>query len=441
MARTADRQTWLSSGRFLARNVGRPVMRFLHVEAAGGILLLAATLAALLWANSPWSASYESLWGTDLTIRLGDHVIREDLRHWVNDGLMAIFFFVVGMEIKHELVAGQLSSPRTAALPAFAALGGMVLPAGLYAALNAGGAGAAGWGIPMATDIAFAVGLLALLGDRVPNELKVLLLGLAIVDDIGAIVVIAAFYTDAVAVGWAVVALLGLALVVGLRRGRVRYVPVYAVVGAGVWLATFESGVHATLAGVALGLLTPARPLLAEPDADVIADRLSPDTSVTAGDVRDVSFEIRESVSVAERLQDVLHPWTGYVVIPVFALANAGIELSWDQLADATTSPVAIGVVLGLVAGKLVGVTGAVAAARRTGLAELPPNVGSRQIAGMAGLAGIGFTVSLFIAGLAFEDPALQAEAKVGILAASVIAAALGAAVLRTAPAPRPSDR
>jgi NhaA family Na+:H+ antiporter len=430
MGRTADRPTWIASDRFLARAVGRPIARFLHVEASGGVLLLLATVVALVWANSPWKAGYEALWTTELVVDLGGHAVTEDLRHWVNDALMAVFFFVVGMEIKRELVDGQLSSARDAALPAVAAVGGMVVPAALYAAINAGGDGAAGWGIPMATDIAFAVGVLALLGDRVPAQLKVLLLALAIVDDIGAIVVIAAFYTDDLEVRWALAALLGLAAVLVLRRARVWYVPAYVLVGAATWLATFESGVHATIAGVVLGLLTPARPLLPEPDADRIAHQLSADHAVTAAELRDVSFQVRESVSVAERLQDLLHPWTSYVVVPVFALANAGVELSGSGLRDAATSPVAVGIVVGLVAGKLAGVAGAVAIARRTGLA-LPGGVTGRHVGGMAGLAGIGFTVSLFITGLAFDDAAHQAEAKVGILAASVLAAAAGTLVLR----------
>jgi NhaA family Na+:H+ antiporter len=433
-----DRPTWIASDRFLARALGRPIARFLHVEASGGFVLLAATVAALAWANSPWRASYETVWTTVATVDVGGHAVSEDLRHWVNDALMALFFFVVGVEIKRELVDGQLATPREAALPAVAALGGMVVPALLYLALNAGRDGAAGWGIPMATDIAFAVGALALLGDRAPPSLKVLLLGLAIVDDIGAIVVIAAFYTDDLDARWAIAAVGGLALVAVLRRARVWYVPVYAVVGAAVWLATFESGVHATIAGVALGLLTPARPLLPEPDADRVAHRLSADTAVTAAEVREMSFEVRESVSVAERLQDVLHPWTSYVVIPVFALANAGVELSGEALGDAATSPVAIGIVVGLVAGKLLGVTGAIALGRRAGL-TLPGDIAPRHLTGVAGLAGIGFTVSLFITGLAFDDPALQAEAKVGILVASVLAAAVGTLVLRRSPRGAPA--
>ncbi|MGH9024331.1 MAG: Na+/H+ antiporter NhaA, partial [Acidimicrobiia bacterium] len=278
--------TWQHSGSFLARYLGRPVLRFLHVEAAGGLLLLASTVVALAWANSPWSLSYRELWDTKLVVNLGGHVLEEDLRHWVNDALMAVFFFVVGLEIKQELASGHLSKWRDALLPAVAALGGMVVPALIFAAVNAGGPGSAGWGIPMATDIAFAVGVLALFGDRVPTPLKILLLALAIVDDIGAIAVIAVFYTDEIQAPWALAAVAGLLLIVTLRRLRVWYTPVYAVVGAAVWLATFESGIHATIAGVALGLLCPARPLLPETEAAAIADELSVDSQVTVTDVR-----------------------------------------------------------------------------------------------------------------------------------------------------------
>src|SRR5688572_6915273 len=274
---TTPRSTWLASDRLLARTVGRPVGRFLEIEASGGVLLVAATIAALVWANSPWDASYESLWSTVLTLDLGGHVLSEDLRHWVNDGLMTVFFFVVGVEIKRELVDGQLASVRDAAVPALAALGGMVLPAALYLAVNVGGEGADGWGIPMATDIAFAVGVLAVLGDRVPAGLKVLLLGVAIVDDIGAIVVIAVFYSDGLSAAWGAAALAGLLAVAVLRRAKVWFLPVYVVLGVAIWVATLESGVHATIAGVALALLAPARPLLDEVDADAVAERLSLD--------------------------------------------------------------------------------------------------------------------------------------------------------------------
>ncbi|HEX4868188.1 MAG TPA: Na+/H+ antiporter NhaA [Acidimicrobiales bacterium] len=422
---------WLNSERFLARRLARPVQRFLDIEASGGLLLLLGTVVALVWANSPWSAVYRDLWHTELAVDVGGRIVAADLRHWVNDALMALFFFVVGLEIKQELVSGHLARARDAMLPAVAALGGMVVPAAIYLAVNHRGGGGDGWGIPMATDIAFALGVLALLGSRVPTQLKVLLLALAIVDDIGAIVVIAVFYSDEIHVRWALAALAGLVLVALLRRLRVWYVPVYAVIGVAVWFATFESGIHATIAGVALGLLTPARPLMPEHDAAAVADELSEDYEVTVTEVRAMSFRLRESVPVAERLQDLLHPWTSYVIIPLFALANAGIELSCDVVRDAATSRVTIGVALGLLVGKLVGITGAVALATRLRLGTLPDGVTFGQVVGLSLLAGIGFTVSLFISGLAFSHPALEAQAKLGVLAVSVLAAVAGSVVLR----------
>ena len=431
---------WLRSDRFLARSVARPVQRFLHIEASGGLLLVAAAVAALVWANSPWSPGYHDLWATKLTIELGGHAITHDLRHWINDGLMTLFFFVIGLEIKQELTNGQLTRPRDAAIPAAGALGGMLVPALVYLVFNLGGDGAPGWGIPMATDVAFALGVLALLGPRVPAELKVLLLGLAIVDDVGAIVVIAAFYSDGLDASWGVASALGLVLVWGLRQVGVRYLPVYVALGFGIWLATFESGVHATIAGVALGLLAPARALLPEVDADRIAGELSTDLAVTATEVRDISFRIRESIPVTERLQDLLHPWSSYLIVPLFALANAGITISADSLRDAATSPVTSGVVIGLVVGKLVGVAGAIALAVRLDIGRLPETITSRHIVGMAAIAGIGFTVSIFVAGLAFADPVLSERATIGVLAASVLAATCGTAILLRGPRPNGAD-
>jgi Na+:H+ antiporter, NhaA family len=275
------------------------------------------------------------------------------------------------------------------------------------------------------------VGVLALLGSRVPSSLRVLLLGLAIVDDIGAILVIAVFYTDAVSAGWLAVAAGGLVAVGLLRRAKVWYPPIYFVVGLVVWLATLESGIHATIAGVALGLLTPARPFLSEVDADRIADELSSDRDVSAAEAHDIAFRIRESVNVAERLEEALHPWTIYIVIPIFALANAGVPLSSEAIGDAAGSTITLGVIVGLVAGKVIGVLGATALAVRVGWGRLPGGVTWSHIAGMAALAGIGFTVSIFITGLAFDDPVAQDEAKIGVLAASVVAAILGTVLLR----------
>ena len=420
----------MGSDRFLARTVARPVNRFLEIEAAGGILLTAAAAIALVWANSPWSASYHELWGTVLTVDLGGHVISEDLRHWINDGLMTLFFFIIGVEIRQEVTDGQLASPRTALVPAAGALGGMVVPALIYAIVNRGGPGADGWGVPMATDVAFAVAVLALLGRRVPASLKVLLLGLAIVDDIGAILVIAVFYSGGLDGRWFVVAAAGLLLVVVAQRVGVRFAPFYVAIGVVIWLATFEAEIHPTIAGVALGLLTPARPLLPPVDADAVAGELSTDEHVTAAEVRDIAFRLREAVPVTERLQDLLHPWTSYVIVPLFALANAGVVVTSASIGDAASSPVTLGIVAGLVGGKLLGVTGAMLLATRWGGGRLPEGVTTRHVVGMAGIAGIGFTVSLFVVDLAFDDPALADQAKLGVVAASLLAALVGAGVL-----------
>jgi Na+:H+ antiporter, NhaA family len=370
---------------------------FVSVEALGGIALLVAAAAALIWANSPWSDSYASFWGREITVGSGSLSITNSLRHWVNDGFMAVFFFVVGVEIKRELVEGELSDRARARLPVAAALGGMVVPALIYVAWNPSGPAFRGWGIPMATDLAFALGILALLGPRVPRGLKVFLLTLAIVDDIGAIVVIAVFYSDGIELAWlggaaAVVAVLYVARRLGARH------PVVAVAPAVVlWVCFFESGVHATIAGVTLGLLIPAG---TEPDRAAL-----------------------------NRIERGLHPWTSFLVVPVFALANAGIALGPDALRDAASSPITWGVATGLVVGKIIGIVGVTMIGPRLRLGRLPAGVGIRQVLGIGAVAGIGFTVSLFVAELAFGGERLAA-AKLGILAGSVAAAVLGGSFL-----------
>jgi len=393
---------------------------------ASGILMLIATAAALIWANSAWSGSYESFWHTDLVLGVGSWSIEMSLSHFVNDGLMAMFFFVVGLEIKRELVTGELADRRAAAFPAIAAVGGMVVPAALFLLSNFGGAGAGGWGIPMATDIAFAVGIVALLGNRVSARLKLFLLTLAIVDDIGAIVVIAIFYTEDISFAWlalSAVLLIGLRF---LRRAQVWTTPVYAVVGAVIWYATWRSGVHATIAGVAMGLMTPALPLLTGEEADDIADAL---VEPTAEEVRDSAFQIRECVSVGSRLETLLHPFTSILIVPLFALANAGIPLGGQAIVDAMSAPVTLGVMAGLVIGKPLGIALFAYVATLFGF-ELPKSMNWRQFIGMGLVAGIGFTVSIFVTGLAFTDQALADQAKIGILAASFLAALGGLAML-----------
>ncbi len=433
------KEAWSGGDTRLARAVARPMVRFLAQETASGVLLLVATAAALIWANLPGELgeSYHHFWETHFQLGIGDwKILDKPLEAVVNDALMVLFFFVVGLEIKSELVVGDLREPRVAALPAVAALGGMVVPALIYVAITAGGPGVNGWGVPMATDIAFAVGVLALLGPMVPQRLKLFLLTLAIVDDIGAILVIAVFYTTSIAFDWLSLALGLILLIVALQRFRVWYTPVYALIGIVVWYATFKSGVHATIAGVVLGLLTPARPLLGPRAFENVEDVLSGDRA-TPSAINDANWQMRESVAVTTRLAGLVSPWTSFVVVPIFALANAGIELSGDKLSAAASSRVTLGIVAGLVVGKTLGVFSFTWAAVRSGFAELPPGVTMKHVAGGGAVAGIGFTVALFIAKLAFvgDDAAILDEAIMGILVASLTATILGWFILRLASA------
>ncbi len=425
------KEAFSGSDSAVAKRVARPMVRFLAQETASGVLLLVATAAALIWANF-FGDSYGDFWHTEVSINIGSFHLEEPLEAWVNDALMVLFFFVVGLEIKSEMVVGELSDPRVAAMPALAALGGMVVPAALYYAINVGGPGADGWGIPMATDIAFAVGVLALLGPSIPQRLKLFLLTLAIVDDIGAIMVIAIFYTKDRNMGWLALAVGGLVLVYLLRRWRVWYTPVYVLLGFGIWFATFESGVHATIAGVALGLLAPAKPLLGDRAFENVEDIVSGDTANPIR-ARNAEWEVRERVSVCARLIALISPWTSFFVIPVFALANAGIKITGDSVSAALTSRVALGIVIGLVVGKPLGIFLFAALANRTSFAELPVGVTMRHVLGAGAVAGIGFTVALFIDRLAFEDVGIREEAVLGILVASLLAAILGWAILRKA--------
>jgi Na+:H+ antiporter, NhaA family len=406
---------------------------FLREETAGGAALMAATVLALLWANSPWQGAYDALWHTPLDVRLGRFELGGDLRQWVNEGLMALFFLVVGLEIKRELVDGELRSWRRAALPVVAAAGGMLLPAAIYAAFNAGGPGAAGWGVPMATDIAFALGVLALLGPRVPSGLKVFLLALAIVDDIGSIVVVAAFYAGEVRAA-ALLAAAGVVLaVLALRRAGVRWTPAYVALGVGLWLALVASGVNAALAGAVMGLLAPARPLLAAGSLGDLGGQLG--ERPRPARLREVVRDARETVPVAERLEHDLHPLSAFVVVPLFALANAGVHLEAGVLGG-DASAVLAGVVAGRVAGKLLGITAASWLAVRLGLASLPGGVGWRQLVGAASVAGVGLTVPLFVAGVAFGPGEFEAPVKLGLVAATVLSGAAGWLLLRLASSP-----
>jgi NhaA family Na+:H+ antiporter len=387
----------------LAERLAAQIPRFLAIESASTILLLAATLAALLWANSPWGESYTHFWHTKLGFTFAGIDARLSLEHWVNDGLMVIFFFLIGMELKHGLALGELSSRERAMLPVFGALGGMLVPAGIYAALHAGGPALSGWGVPMATDIAFAVAALAVFGKRVPAGLKVFLLALAIVDDLGAVLVIALFYGGQLSVASLAAAGLLLALVLVAQRRGVTAYPVYFLLGGLVWAATLASGVHATVAGVLLGLLTPTR--------------------VEASGSR-------AAFSPIEQLTSALHPWSAFGVMPVFALANAGLVLDAGALDDPLGFRVTLAVALGLLIGKPLGITLFSWLAVRMRLAALPAGVGWGALLGAGVLGGIGFTMALFITSLAFPDPALAAASKLGVMAASLLAAGLGIACL-----------
>ncbi len=347
------KEAWSGGDTRLAKSVARPLVRFLEQETASGLLLLFATACALIWANVA-PDNYHSFWESGLDIVLRDTHLLEHNGHalplhlWVNDVLMVLFFFVAGLEIKSELAVGDLSDPKVAALPAIAALGGMLIPAAIFYAVNVGGSGSHGWGVPMATDIAFAVGVLALLGPRVPYRLKLFLLTLAIADDIGAILVIAIFYSTGLSFQWLAAALAGLVVVALLKQFRVWYIPVYVIVGIFVWYCTFRSGVHATIAGVALGLIAPAKPLLGPRAFENIEDIMTGERATPAS-VRNANWKMKESVSITSRLITLLTPWTGFIIVPLFALANAGVLLSGDVLSNAVSNRVMWGVILGLV--------------------------------------------------------------------------------------------
>jgi NhaA family Na+:H+ antiporter len=382
-------------GDFRVRRVGKALppfgVEFVSIEALSGIVLFAGAITALIWANVS-IASYRDVWQHHLD--LGFDL---SLQEWVNDGLMTAFFFVVGLEIKREVVRGELRDPRTVSLPVLAAIGGMALPALLYTALNAGGAGAKGWAIPAATDIAFAVGVLALLGPRVPRNLKLFVLTLAIVDDIGAIIVIALFYSSGVELVWLAASAVVVGAIVLLQRLRVPWPLAYVVPALVLWVCMYESGVHPTIAGVILGLLTPARP-----------------------------FGGRQ---VIEGLEHRLHPWTSFLIVPLFALANAGIVIDRDTVSRAFDSPVTIGVAVGLVLGKTLGITLATVLAVRLRLGKLPDGVRWPHLVGGAAVAGIGFTVALFVADLSFHGARLE-NAIIGILVGSLLSGLVGAAVI-----------
>lgn len=429
--RTRGKREVRAEGSHLNQQVLLPAERFIYSETISGALLLVCAIVALAWANSPWSQSYFALRDTPVSFQFGSFSIALDLHHWINDGLMAIFF-VVALEIKRELVFGDLSDTRKAALPVAAAVGGMIFPAGLYLALNFGGEGAAGWGIPMATDIAFAVAILALLGRRVPAQLRIFLLTFAIADDVGSILVIAIYYTEHFSLPAMGLAIAILGLMLAMRWLGFRSTLAYVLPAIVFWAAMLKSGVHATIAGVILGAITPAKSPgrksafveAVRESLPKVRDSLDPEDSerneVTLGRIEELA---RQTESPLQRLERMVHPWTSYLVLPLFALVNAGVALSAEFIRQASTSAVTLGVMLGLVVGKVTGVTGFAWLAVRLGWAALPGGVAWRHITGAGLIGGVGFTVSLFITGLAFTEIRLVEEAKVGVLAASLMAA------------------
>jgi Na+/H+ antiporter NhaA len=414
------RATPLTGRTAWARNLAAPVRDFLSTETGSAIVLLVATVVALLWANSPWPDSYDSVWTTELTFRLGDWSLSADLREWVNDGLMTFFFLVVGLEAKRELDLGELRERSRLALPVVAALGGMVVPVAIYVAFNADADGGRGWGAAMSTDTAFALGLLALAAPRGATRLRVFLLTLAVVDDLGALLVIATVYSEDVSLTALAIAVGLFGVLVALRYVPVGRGPAAAVVGVAIWVAMFKSGIHPTIAGLAIGLVTTAYPP-SRGDLEAASESFrSFREQPTPELARTAQLSLTSAISANERLQYRLHPWTSYAIVPLFALANAGITFSGGLLGDALRSPVTLGIVVGYVVGKPVGIVGAswLATRRAFGGQRLP--VSWPGLGGIGAVAGIGFTVSLLISSLAFEGRLLD-EAKIGILAGAIL--------------------
>ena len=418
--------------RELAAQIAAPMRRFLATETGSAGLLAAAAVVAVIWANSPLSDSYSSLWGTELSIRLGDWEMAKDLRHWIDEGVMAIFFFVIGLEVRRELSMGELTEPRRVAVPVIAAFCGMLLPVLIYLMIVSGEAGN-GWAIVIATDTAFVLGALALVGPRINTQLRIFLLTVAIVDDIVAIAVIGVVYSgalDPVALAVAVLCLLAIAT---LSHFRVRHGEAYLAVGIVLWLATSLAGLHPTLAGMTAGLLVvaypPRRAEVEQAAERARAFRQSPLPSLA----RQARRDVEHAISPNERMQIALHPLASYVIIPLFALANAGVDLRGGMLAEALSSPLTWAVIAGLALGKLLGISLGTLGTVRAGLGDMPRGVGPGQVIGGAALSGLGFTVSLLIANLAFDDPRLVREAVVGIFGAGIVSVLAGWIAFRLA--------
>jgi Na+/H+ antiporter NhaA len=418
----ADAHASSYSGRTAwARNLAAPVRDFLSTETGGALALLAAAVLALLWANSPWSSSYESLWGTKLSITIGGGGIATDLRHWVNEGLMTFFFLVVGLEAKRELDVGELRDRSRLAMPVFAALGGMAVPIAIYLAFNAGGPGARGWGAAMSTDTAFALGALALLTPRGATRLRVFLLTLAVVDDLGALLVIAIAYTTHLSLPALAVAVGLFGLLVALRYAPVGRRQASVLVGVALWVAMFKSGIDPVIAGLAVGLVTSAYPPSREDLERATALTRSFREQPTPELARSAQLGVLSAISPNERLQYGLHPWTSYVFVPLFALANAGMHVTGGLLSAALVSPITLGILIGYVLGKPLGILGASWLASRPALRGARPALSWPSLAGGGAVAGIGFTVSLLISSLAFHGERLE-EAKLGVLASAILA-------------------
>lgn len=410
-----------------------PLMRFFRIGTAGGAVLLFFTVAALILSNSPWADSFEHLWETQAGFHLASIELTRSLREWINDGLMTLFFFLVALELKRELVLGELKKPRMAALSIAAALGGMLVPAAIYVALQSGQPGEDGWGTVMATDTAFVIGCLALLGRNIPRSLRVFMLSLAIVDDIGAILVVAIGYSNDISWGALALAALGIAVVRALAILGFRSFSLYILVGGLIWLAVDASGIHATVTGVLLGLMTPARRWVSDERLYAILDQViaHPASSESSGDTKDrqtlqmAEIAVRETLSPVERLEIALHPWVSFVIMPLFAFANAGLPLTLNEF----DSSIAVAIFSGLVLGKPIGILLFSWLAVRLHIAILPRDLNWRLLAGGSLLAGIGFTMALFIANMAFDESLID-SAKLGIFLASVFSAVVGMVIL-----------
>lgn len=426
----------------LRARLSETLERFIHIEASSGIVLLAAAIVALFWANSPWNSSYEGLWHTPVSFSIGAYSYSQTLHFLINDGLMAVFFLLVGLEIRRELHEGALASFRFALLPAIAACGGVIIPALLYIAWNSDPIGSRGWAIPTATDIAFAVGALALLGRRVSAGLRILLLAIAIIDDIIAVLVIALFYSEGIAVEGLLLAGAGILGVFGFQRLGIRHALSYILPGGVVWGGLLMAGIHPSLAGVILGLITPVVPVgnqatLLDKATKAIGDLREQfgdrdqDPKTISRRVQELGFAQREILPPVVRVQIALHPWVAFGIMPLFALANAGISIQGVSIESIAVSPVILGIALGLIMGKPLGIMLGSALLVRLKWCELPAGVSSNGIMVVGCFAGIGFTMSIFISNLAFADASLLATAKLGVLIASTIAALLGLAVGR----------